>query len=130
MSKNADTKTTKSKAPHRVSKQERAKLTLPVARIEKLVRRHVPNGSHVSSGASVAMTAAVEYMVQELLELAGNVALDKKKCQIKPTMVYDAISADPVLGRLYAGHVIVGGGYRRTAKPRAAPAGTGASKTK
>lgn len=108
----------KSEKPHRVSKQERVKLTLPVARIEKLVRRNVPGGTNVSSSASVAMTAAVEYLVQELLEVAGNVALDKKKCQLKATMIHDAIAADPVLAQLYANHVIVGGGCRKTYKAR------------
>lgn len=113
----------KGKSPnHRITKQERVHLTMPVARIEKAVRRYVSSGDHVSDSASVAMTAAVEYLVQDLLESAGNIALDKKKQNIKPTMIYEAIQADPVLERVYANHLIVDGGCRKTYKVRQAVA--------
>lgn len=100
----------------RVSKQERAGLVLPVSRIGKVVRSNVRPHDHVSMEAMVAVTAVAEYFVQEILELSGNKANDKKKQQIKPTMIHDAIVEDPILDSVFANHVIVGGGCRKTKK--------------
>lgn len=103
---------TKKNESTRISQQRRAGLTLPVARIGKVVRSNVGQHDHVSKEAMVAVTAATEYFVQELLELSGNRALDKKTTNIKPTMIHDAIVNEPLLGAVFAKHTIVGGGYR------------------
>lgn len=98
----------------RVSKQQKAGLVLPVARIGKVVRSNLSHKDHVSMEAMIAVTAAAEYFVQELLELSGNTAIDKKKQQIKPTMIHEAIVGDPMLDRAFANHLIVGGGCRKS----------------
>lgn len=107
---------TKKDETKRTSQQRRAGLTLPVSRIGKIVRSNVGQRDHVSKEAMVAVTAATEYFVQELLELSGNRAVDKKTINIKPTMIHDAIVNDPMLEGVFEKYMIVGGGYRPVKK--------------
>lgn len=56
----------------------RAGLTFPVGRVHTMMRNHWK--SMVGAGAPVYLSAVLEYMVAEVLELAGNAARDNKMC--------------------------------------------------
>lgn len=63
----------------------------------------------IGSGAPVYLMAVIEYLVAELLELAGNAAADNKKRRIVPRHLTLAIRQDDELNKLLE-HVIISDG--------------------
>merc|ERR1712226_429403 len=83
-------------------------LTLPVSKVLKALRKgnYAP---HTQVGASIYMTAVLEYLVAEILELAGNAARDKKK-RILPRHLQLGIRNDEELSTLFRDVWIAQGG--------------------
>ena len=98
----------KSKAKAR-SKSSRAGLQFPVSRILRYLRKG-NYSKRVGSGAPVYMAAVIEYLVAEVLELAGNAARDNKKTRIIPRHLLLAIRNDEELNKLLSGITIAQGG--------------------
>ena len=94
----------KSKAKAR-SKSSRAGLQFPVSRILRYLRKG-NYSKRVGSGAPVYMAAVIEYLVAEVLELAGNAARDNKRTRIIPRHLQLAIRNDEELNKLLAGITI------------------------
>lgn len=68
------------------------------------------NAKLSSIGAAVYLTAVLEYMVAEVLELAGNVMKDAKKHRINPRHICLAIKNDAELNELIGNACISQGG--------------------
>ena len=96
------------------SKSSRAKLQFPVGR----VARHMKNArvaSRIGAGAPVYLAAVLEYLTAEILELAGNAAIKKKKknvdtVRITPRHLQFGIRNDEELDKLLGGVTIASGG--------------------
>mmetsp|Transcript_14422 Transcript_14422/g.39403 ORF Transcript_14422/g.39403 Transcript_14422/m.39403 type:complete len:129 (-) Transcript_14422:299-685(-) len=73
----------------------RAGLVFPVGSIKRALREAECRRFECTS--AVYVTAVVEYLVAEILELAGNEALDSKRLTIKPKHVRRAIEEDEEL---------------------------------
>ena len=58
----------------------------------------------------IALAAVVDYVLAEIIELAGNVTRDRKAAQIKPADIYKAIHNDEELQNLFQSAIIPGGG--------------------
>jgi histone H2A len=72
------------------TKSLRAGLQFPVARI----RRYLHQGKYanrIGAGAAVYLTAVLEYLTAEVLELSGNAARDNKKTRIIPRHIQLAV---------------------------------------
>ncbi|KFD49291.1 hypothetical protein M513_09843, partial [Trichuris suis] len=72
------------------SRSSRAGLMFPVGRIHRLLRR----GNYterIGAGAPVYLSAVIEYLTTDVLELAGNAARDKKKTRVIPRHLQLAI---------------------------------------
>ncbi|UYV80982.1 hypothetical protein LAZ67_19002361 [Cordylochernes scorpioides] len=91
------------------SRSSRAGLQLPVGRIHRMLRRG-KYADRIGAGAPVYLAAAIEYLVAEILELAGNAARDNKKSRIIPRHLQLAIKNDEELSRLLKGVTIAQGG--------------------
>nr|WQM86936.1 conserved histone H2B/H2A fusion protein [Marseillevirus cajuinensis] len=114
------------------SRSSKAKLQISVARSERVLREH-SGCSRVSADASVALAAAVEYFMGEVLELAGNAARDSKKARISVKHLTLAIHADSALFAVVGKGVFSGAGVtlvdipiprrkpRRTTEKKEAP---------
>lgn len=97
----------KSKAP--VSRSTRAGLQFPVGRIARILRKG--NYAHrIGAGAAVYLTAVLEYLCAEVLELAGNASRDNKKLRIAPRHIQLAVRNDEELQTLLAAVTISEGG--------------------
>merc|ERR1712058_192706 len=91
------------------TRSSRAGLQFPVGRVHRLLRRG-EFSKLIGSGASVYLTAVMEYLAAEVLELAGNAARDNKKKRIIPRHLQLAIRNDEELNKLLAGITIAQGG--------------------
>ncbi|XP_026865154.2 late histone H2A.2.2 [Electrophorus electricus] len=97
----------KTKLP--VSRSVRAGLQFPVGRIARLLRKG--NYAHrIGNGAAVYLTAVLEYLCAEVLELAGNASRDNKKLRIAPRHIQLAVRNDDELNTLLGGVTISEGG--------------------
>ena len=97
------------KKPSSKSRSRRAGLHFPVGRIHRLLRKG-PYASRIGSFAPVYLAAVLEYLVAEILELAGIMARDYGKNKVLPRHVLLAVKNDTELDRLFDGVVIEAGG--------------------
>lgn len=97
------------KAKSSVSRSTRAGLQFPVGRIARLLRKG-NFAARIGSGAAVYLTAVIEYLCAEVLELAGNASRDNKKLRIAPRHIQLAVRNDEELNTLLGGVTISEGG--------------------
>ncbi|KAL0964217.1 hypothetical protein UPYG_G00320980 [Umbra pygmaea] len=91
------------------SRSSRAGLQFPVGRIARLLRKG--NYAHrIGVGAAVYLTAILEYLCAEVLELAGNACRDNKKARIAPRHIQLAVRNDEELNMLLGSVTISDGG--------------------
>jgi histone H2A len=91
------------------SRSSKAGLQFPVGRIA----RHLKKGryaSRIGAGAPVYMAAVLEYLVAEIVELAGNSARDHKKQRIIPRHIQLAVRNDEELSKFLSKVTIASGG--------------------
>ncbi|VDP95970.1 unnamed protein product [Trichobilharzia regenti] len=91
------------------SRSTRSGLQFPVGRVHRLLR-HGNYAERVGAGAPVYLTAVLEYLTAEVLELAGNAARDNKKTRIVPRHLQLAIRNDEELNTLLGKVTIAQGG--------------------
>ena len=91
------------------SKSSKAGLQFPVGRIGRFLK----NGRYakrVGSGAPVYLAAVLEYLVAEILELAGNAAKEGKKMRVIPRHIQLAVRNDEELNKFLGKVTIASGG--------------------
>ncbi|XP_053209682.1 late histone H2A.2.2-like [Panonychus citri] len=91
------------------SRSSKAGLQFPVGRIHRLLKKG-NYADRMGNGAAVYLTAVLEYLTAEIVELAGNAAKDNKKQRIIPRHIQLAIRNDEELNRLLSGVTIASGG--------------------
>ncbi|AEA07236.1 histone H2B/H2A fusion protein [Lausannevirus] len=117
------------------SRSAKAHLQLSVSRAERLIREHGGCGYRVSATAGVVLAAALEYIIAEIIELAGNASRDSKKVRISIKHVQLAVQNDADLFRLLGKGVFSAGGVLLVGVPappraRKSPAKKAASPAK
>ncbi|EFX78421.1 hypothetical protein DAPPUDRAFT_320380 [Daphnia pulex] len=91
------------------TRSSRSGLQFPVGRTHQMLHK----GSYaepVGAGPSVYLAAVIEYLANEVLELAGNAARDNKKTRIIPRHLQLATRNDEELNKLLSGVTIAQGG--------------------
>jgi histone H2A len=91
------------------SRSSKAGIQFPVGRIG----RYLKEGRYarrIGSGAPVYLAAVLEYLIAEIIELAGNAAKEQKKQRIVPRHIQLAIRNDEELNRFVGGVTIASGG--------------------
>ena len=94
---------TKNKNP-KLSRERRALLLFSLSTTEHLLRDN--NVKKIDVYTSICLTAMLEYIAAEILELSGNIVLKKKCIQIKPEHVMLAIRNDDELNDLFDGLIL------------------------
>ncbi|GES93969.1 histone H2A [Rhizophagus clarus] len=91
------------------SRSAQAGLQFSVGRIHRYLRRgnYAPR---VGASAPVYLAAVIEYLVAEIVELAGNAAEDNKKARIVPRHLQLAVRNDEELDKLFGNATIAQGG--------------------
>jgi len=93
----------------KTSISSRCGILFPVGR----VRRHLRAGAyaaHIGMGASIYVAATLEYLVAEILELAGNATKENNKQRVTPRYIQLAVRNDHELDKLFQGVTISEGG--------------------
>ncbi|KAJ1945687.1 histone H2A.Z, partial [Linderina macrospora] len=91
------------------SRSSKAGLQFPVGRVHRYLKRETQHSTRVGAKAAVYTAAVLEYLVAEVLELAGNAARDLKSKRISPRHLQLAIRGDDELDLLVKA-TIAGGG--------------------
>nr|QKS02547.1 histone H2A.X1 [Crypthecodinium cohnii] len=97
------------KAAKAASIQKRSRLSLPIHRFTKNLKRG-GYAKRVALTGSVMLTSVVEYVTAEILELAGNAVKDQKKNRILPRHIQLAVRSDEELNKYMSKVTIAGGG--------------------
>ena len=87
--------------------------------------RYLKTGKYaerVGAGAPVYLSAVLEYLAAEVLELAGNAAKENKKTRIIPRHIQLAVRNDEELNKLMANTTIASGGVIPSIHPSLIPA--------
>ncbi|KAK2417384.1 Histone H2A [Trifolium repens] len=92
-----------------VSRSSKAGLQFPVGRIARFLKAG-RYSQRVGSGSPVYLSAVLEYLAAEVLELAGNAARDNKKTRIVPRHIQLAVRNDEELSKLMGSVTIANGG--------------------
>ena len=96
-------KSSKKNAPvvsSKIARKTRAGLVISVSRIEKAMQGYAVM-ERKSGTASVYLTAVIEYLLAELLEISGNNSRNDKKVRIKPRHILLAVRGDAELNHLF-----------------------------
>jgi len=91
------------------SRSFKAGLQFPVGRIHRQLKEG-RYASRVGAGAPVYLAAVLEYLVAEILELAGNASRDNKRVRIVPRHIQLAVRNDEELNKLLQDVTISSGG--------------------
>jgi histone H2A len=102
-------------------------LQFPVGRIARYLKEG-GYASRISGSAPVYMAAVLEYIVAEVLELAGNAAKDNKRMRIVPRHIQLAVRNDEELNQFFGNAVIAQGGVLPNIHPVLLPAKKGDKK--
>ncbi|KAE8676752.1 Histone H2AX [Hibiscus syriacus] len=89
-----------------VSRSSKAGLQFPVGRVARFLKKG-RYAERVGSGSPVYLSAVLEYLAAEVLELAGNAARDNKKNRIIPRHIQLAVRNDEELSKLLGGVNVV-----------------------
>lgn len=91
------------------TRSRKAGIQFPVGRISRYLKKG-KYATRVGAGAPVYLSAVMEYLAAEVLELAGNAAKDNKKTRIIPRHIQLAVRNDDELGKMMSKAIISSGG--------------------
>ncbi|CAN1175398.1 Probable histone H2AXb [Linum perenne] len=111
-----------------VSRSSKAGLQFPVGRIARFLKKG-RYAERVGSGTPVYLSAVMEYLAAEVLELAGNAARDNKKTRIVPRHIQLAVRNDEELSKLLGKVTIANGGVLPNIHQSLLPKKSGKDKT-
>ncbi len=103
------------------TRSARAGLQFPVGRVARYLKRG-RYSARVGGAAPVYMAAVLEYVVAEVLELAGNAAKDNKRSRITPRHIQLAVRNDDELSSFFGNAIIASGGVLPNIHPVLLPA--------
>jgi len=89
--------------------EKKAGICFPVNRIRRMLKES-GYAKSVRKDASIYLTGVIEYVVAEILELAGNSAKEQKKARIIPRNIQLAIRNDEELNKYMSDVTIKSGG--------------------
>ena len=90
----------------KTSREKDANLVFKISTTQSLFSKNIKKINSVYYDAIVYVTAVLEYIAAELLELSGNSAKSQLHNRITPRDIFNAISNDDELGQLFNGYIL------------------------
>merc|ERR1719499_2915504 len=118
----------KGKQTSKSSRSAKAGVTFPVGRLARYMREGA-YAQRIGGGSAVYVAAVLEYLIAEVLELAGNAAKDNKKSRIVPRHILLAVRNDEELNKFMANTTIADGGVLPNINPILLPSKSAKGKT-
>ena len=91
-----------------VSRSSMAGINFPITRVQNIMIE-LSTSSRKTETAAVYLAAVCEYLIAEVLELAGNAAQESKRVRITPRHVMLAVRNDDELNKFFKDAVFAGG---------------------
>lgn len=85
-----------------ITKSQKAGLVFPVARFNRLAKSEAGT-KRVGGSAPIYLTAVTEYIVEEIIELAGECTKKANRKRITPEDISNVLRSDSELSKLYRG---------------------------
>ncbi|NXX90859.1 H2AX protein, partial [Centropus bengalensis] len=102
------------------TKSAKAGLQFPVGRVYRLLKRR-KYANRIGLCAAIYLTAVLEYLSAEILELAGNAARENRKSRIVPRHIQLAVRNDDELNKVFSSVAIAQGGVLPNVLPELLP---------
>ena len=115
----------KSAARKPVSASKRADVTFPVGRLCRLLKTG-KYSDRIGQGAGVFMAAVLDYLCEEILDMAAEHCQKAKKMTLQPRHIQLAIRSDEELNKVMCEAMIANGGVVPSIHPSLFPAKKGA----
>ena len=112
--------TTSTSFSTKVATSSKAGLVFPVGRVARYLKRG-KYSERISLKASIYLTAVLEYMTSEILDLSVKAAIDNKKSRIIPRHIFLAVSNDTELSKFFGDNTVTQGGVRLNIHPALLP---------
>lgn len=91
-----------------ISRSSMAGLQFPITRVQNIMVE-LSTSSRKSETSAVYLTSVCEYLITEVLEIAGNATRDSKRVRITPRHVMLAVRNDEDLDKLFKDTIFAGG---------------------
>nr|XP_005315210.1 histone H2A, sperm-like [Chrysemys picta bellii] len=104
----------------KITRSSRAGLQFSVSCIDRLLRKG-QFADRIGAGAPVYMAAVLQYVTDEIVDIAGEVAARSKKRRISPRHLQLAFHSDSELKKLLGGVTICQGGVLHLNQPVVLP---------
>ncbi|KAE9391317.1 histone-fold-containing protein [Gymnopus androsaceus JB14] len=114
------TQALKNRKNKKLSQTARAGLVFSVARTRRMLKSHSPE-KRLTTTSSVYLASVVEYLLAEILELAGNACRDNRKKLITPRFIQLAVKNDDEFCQLLKHVTIIQGGVLPYVHPQLLP---------
>merc|ERR1712224_812583 len=106
------------------SRSARAGLKFPVGRIGRYLRK-AAFSKRLGAMGPVYLAGVLQYLTSEFIELAGDVAMDKKKTRIVPRHIMLASHNDAEIAELLSNVTVASSGVRPHVESRLLPSAKG-----
>ena len=101
------------------SRTERSGLTFPVGRLHSYLKSDAK--MRIGATTAVYISAILEYIAAEILEMAGNAARDNKVKRVNPRFIFLAIQNDKEVKALFPNSIFLKGGVMPHINPNLLP---------
>ena len=92
-----------------IVKDNSKKLQFKLGKSRKLIEKHILKDKLIGQQGIIYLTAVLEYIAAEIIELSGNATRDNNFIQIRPRHIFLAIKNDDELNTLFKGYILGSG---------------------
>lgn len=90
----------------KLAKENHAGLKFKISTTYSLIKKHINKDNSVFEDATIFLTAVLEYITAEILDLSGSLARENKKIQITPRDIFITIENDSELNNMFKGYFL------------------------
>lgn len=90
----------------KVAKEKYAELQLKICTTHSFIQKNIDKNKSAYDDTGVFLTAVLEYIVEEILEISGNITRDNSRKQITPRDIFMGVRKDYEFNKIYNGYML------------------------